>query len=240
MALHPGDEESHPLEELAVVWGSLGQNTAESKDWYRDLVEHSHDLLCVHDLQGRFLSINPVPARLLGYSVKEMLEKQLQDVIDPQYRSECAAYLCEIARTVEADGLMAVRTRAGEKRIWEYHSTLRTEGLATPVVRTIAHDVTGRVRANEELRASHERLMKTARERERILQGLRLFRTLLDQSNDAIEVAQSVPPAKAEICAAHEPVDHEYSQRTPWIFSFRGSGRATSASWKITLSDRSF
>ena len=222
MALHPGDEESHPLEELAVVWGSLGQNTAESKDWYRDLVEHSHDLLCVHDLQGRFLSINPVPARLLGYSVKEMLEKQLQDVIDPQYRSECAAYLCEIARTVEADGLMAVRTRAGEKRIWEYHSTLRTEGLATPVVRTIAHDVTGRVRANEELRASHERLMKTARERERILQGLRLFRTLLDQSNDAIEVAQSVPPAKAEICAAHEPVDHEHSQEDHGYSDFMG------------------
>src|SRR5580704_9187838 len=31
-------------------------------DWNRDLVEHSRDLLCVHDLEGRLLSVNPVPA----------------------------------------------------------------------------------------------------------------------------------------------------------------------------------
>jgi hypothetical protein len=31
----------------------------ENEDWYRDLVEHSQDLLCVHDLEGRLLSVNP-------------------------------------------------------------------------------------------------------------------------------------------------------------------------------------
>jgi len=83
---------------------------------------------------------------------------------------------------------MAVLTRSGEQRIWEYHNTLRTEGVATPIVRGIAHDVTERVRAAKALRATNKELLKTARERERMLRELTLFRTLLDQSNDAVEV----------------------------------------------------
>jgi PAS domain-containing protein len=44
--------------------------------WYRDLVDYSQDLMCIHDLQGRLLSVNPVPARLLGYTVEEILRIQ--------------------------------------------------------------------------------------------------------------------------------------------------------------------
>jgi PAS domain S-box-containing protein len=96
--------------------------------------------------------------------------------------------LREIERTGESRGLLAVMTRSGEQRIWEYHNTLRTEGVETPIVRGIAHDVTERVRAEKALRASNEQLLKTAREREQVVRDLILFRALLDQSNDAIEV----------------------------------------------------
>jgi PAS domain S-box-containing protein len=83
---------------------------------------------------------------------------------------------------------LAVLTRSGEQRIWEYHNTLRTEDLEKPIVRGIAHDVTDRIRAEKALRLTNEKLTRTAREQELMLQGLTLFRTLLDQSNDAIEV----------------------------------------------------
>ncbi len=147
MALHPGERKRHFPEELPVAWDPIRRALEEDEDWYRDLVEHSQDLLCVHDLEGRFLSVNPVPARLLGYSAAEILEKRLQDVIDPQFHEQIDAYLREIERTGESRGLMAVMTRSGERRIWEYHNTLRTKGVATPIVRGIAHDVTERVRA---------------------------------------------------------------------------------------------
>jgi len=186
MALHPAKR--HIPDELPVEWDPIRRALEENEDWYRDLVEHSQDLLCVHDLQGRFLSVNPGPARLLGYSVEEILQKPLRDFIDPQFRGQFDVYLREIARTGESRGLMAVLTRSGEQRIWEYHNTLRTEGVATPIVRGIAHDVTERVRAEKALRATNEALLKTARERERMLHELTLFRTLLDQSNDAIRV----------------------------------------------------
>src|SRR6266478_3910427 len=186
MALHPAKR--HVPEELPVAWDPIRRALEENEDWYRDLVDHSQDLLCVHDLQGRFLSVNPGPARLLGYSVEEMLQKPMRDFLDPQFQSEFDVYLREIERTGEARGLMAVLTRSGEQRIWEYHNTLRTEGVATPIVRGIAHDVTERVRAEKALRATNEELLKTASERERMLHELTLFRTLLDQSNDAIQV----------------------------------------------------
>ncbi len=187
MALHPARKRHFP-DETPVEWDPIRRALEENEDWYRDLIEHSQDLLCVHDLLGRFLSVNPGSARLLGYTIEEMLQKPMRDFIDPQFRDQFDVYLREIERTGECRGVMAMVTRSGEQRIWEYYNTLRTEGVATPIVRGIAHDVTERVRAKKALRATNEELLKTLWERERMLHELTLFRTLLDQSNDAIEV----------------------------------------------------
>jgi len=157
MALHPGERKRHLPREAPVAGDPIGRAPEENADRYRDLVEHSQDLLCVHDLAGRLLSVNPSPARLLGYSVEEMLQMPLREFIDPQFRDQFDLYLQEIERTGEAEGLFAVVTRSGEQRIWEYHNTLRTEGVETPIVRGIAHDVTERLRAEKALRESELR-----------------------------------------------------------------------------------
>jgi PAS domain S-box-containing protein len=186
MALHP--EEQHPATPAEAPVASDTIRLPLEQDWCRDLVEHSQDLLCLHDLQGRFLSVNPGPARVLGYSVEEMIRISMRDFVDPEFRAQFDTYLQEIKRTGQAHGLLAVMTRSGERRIWEYHNTLRTEGVETPIVRGIAHDVTERVRAESALRASNEKLLTAAGAQERTLRELKLFRTLLDHSNDAIEV----------------------------------------------------
>ena len=129
----------------------------ENEDWYRDLVEHSQDLLCIHDLQGRLLSVNPTPARLLGYTVEELLKIPMREIIVPEFRIQFDAYLSQIARTGEAYGLMQVIGRSGQRRIWEYHNTLRTEGVESPIVRGMAHDVTDQKRAEVAFRQSEER-----------------------------------------------------------------------------------
>src|ERR1700690_687760 len=116
MALHPGARERHFPDEAPVAWDPIRRDLEENQDWYRDLVEHSQDLLAVHDLDGRLLSVNPVPARLLGYSVEEMLRKRLRDFIDPQFLAEYDAYLREIKRMGESHGMVAVMTRSGERR----------------------------------------------------------------------------------------------------------------------------
>src|SRR5208283_5314862 len=116
----------------------------EREDLYRDLVEHSQDLLCTHDLAGRLLSINPLPARLLGYEVEAMLQMPMREFLAPEYRAQFDEYLGSLQRDGFAEGLMVLMTRSGERRIWEYYNTLRTDGLPAPIVRGMAHDVTER------------------------------------------------------------------------------------------------
>jgi PAS domain S-box-containing protein len=131
-----------------------------SEDRYRDIVEHSRDLICTHDLTGKLLSVNPESARILGYTPSELLGARLRDLLAPEVRPEFDEYLVKISRDGEAQGQMVVQTRMGERRVWEYTNTLRTEGVQEPVVRGVAHDVTERKRAEESVRLSEEKFRK--------------------------------------------------------------------------------
>src|ERR1043165_2232147 len=126
----------------------------ESEDRYRDLVEHSHDLICTHDMEGRILSVNRTAARALGYEPEELLGRDLRAAVVPKFRERFDDYIADIQREGIARGLMVVGTRAGEERVWEYTNTLRTEGVAAPIVRGVAHDVTEQRRAEEAVRRS--------------------------------------------------------------------------------------
>jgi two-component system cell cycle sensor histidine kinase/response regulator CckA len=137
-----------------------GQLLRETEDRYRDLVEHSHDLICTHDLQGRLLSINEPPARILGYSPDEILNTPMKQFIPPELQSEFDQYLHRMKTQGFATGLLCVLTKTGERRIWEYHNTLRTEGVSTPIVRGIAHDVTEQKRIERALRNSEQKFAK--------------------------------------------------------------------------------
>jgi PAS domain S-box-containing protein len=188
MNLHPGPEKRRAAEVSSAELDPIRRALQENEDWYQDLVEHSQDLLCIHDLEGRLLSVNPAPARVLGYGVEEMLRIPMREIVPPEFRPQFDAYLNQIASVGESHGLMAVMTRSGERRIWEYHNTLRTEGVASPIVRGMAHDVTEQKRAEKLARTANESLLNQVREGERTIRELKLFRTLVDQSNDAIEV----------------------------------------------------
>jgi diguanylate cyclase (GGDEF)-like protein/PAS domain S-box-containing protein len=129
----------------------------EREDLYRDLVEQSQDLLCTHDLAGRLLSINPLPARLLGYEVEALLKIPMREFLAPECHDQFDEYLATVQRDGFAEGSMVFMTRSGERRIWEYHNTLRTDLLPAPIVRGMAHDVTERRRAEAALQKSDER-----------------------------------------------------------------------------------
>jgi formate hydrogenlyase transcriptional activator len=145
-----------------------------SEDRYRDLVEHSEELVCTHDLEGRLLSVNPAPARLLGYKVDELLKIPMRELIAPGYREQFDAYLIRIRANGADKGLLPVITRSGERRIWEYNNTLRTEGVAEPFVRGMARDITERKRAQEALRRSEAH-----------------FRILVEQAPDGIFISDA-------------------------------------------------
>ncbi len=123
----------------------------ESEDRYRDLVQHSSDLVCTHDLEGKILSVNPAATRFSGYSEDELLSMNLRDLLDPEVRDQFENYLVEIQAKGAAKGSMLVQSKSGERRLWEYNNSLRTRDDAVAIVRGTARDITERKLAEEAL-----------------------------------------------------------------------------------------
>lgn len=143
----------------------------QSEDRYRDLVVHSQDLMCTHDLEGRILSVNPAAGRMMGWQPGEETIKNIRDILAPESRDVFDKYMAKVISEGAASGIMIVETQTGEKRIWEYYNTLRTEGVSAPIVRGIAHDVTERKMAEKALVTNEKR-----------------FRALIENSADLIVV----------------------------------------------------
>ncbi|MFO7601610.1 MAG: PAS domain S-box protein [Candidatus Desulfacyla sp.] len=122
----------------------------ESEERYRDIVEYSQVMLYTHDLEGRTLSVNSFAAEQLGYNTAELLRMNIRDLIVPERRAEFDRYLAEIETEATSRGLILLQTAKGEKRLWEYNNTLRTEGVPRPIVRGMAYDVTDQKREEKE------------------------------------------------------------------------------------------
>ena len=84
-------------------------------------------------------------------------------MLAPEARDKFDAYIDELKRDGAAGGLLAVMTRSGDRRMWEFRSTLRTDGVPVPVVRGMAHDVTERINAERALRVSEAKFVAAFR-----------------------------------------------------------------------------
>src|SRR2546428_10545199 len=105
----------------------------ESEEHYRDLVENSTELMCTHDLDGLVLSANPAAGVALGYELDELVGKgNVRNILAPEVRDQFDEYMARLRHDGATTGIMFVQTKSGERRIWEYHNSLRTEGVTTP------------------------------------------------------------------------------------------------------------
>lgn len=148
------------------------ESLRESEERYRDLVENSHELICTHDLDGWILSANLAAAVALGYDRDAFVGKgNIRDILAPEVRGQFAEYMTTLQEKGFTSGVMVVQTSSGEKRYWEYYNSLRTEGVATPVVRGMARDITEQRLTAKALRESEQR-----------------YRELFENSRDAIYV----------------------------------------------------
>jgi PAS domain S-box-containing protein len=135
----------------------------DSEDRYRDLVEHSEDRIYTHDLDGRIITVNAAVARSLGYSPDELTERTFQELLAPDAREQFDDLIAAIKRDDVARGLLTVMTRGGERLVWEFRNTLRTDGVPRPVVRGMARDVTEQVTAERARRFSEAKLLAAFR-----------------------------------------------------------------------------
>ena len=136
----------------------------DNEELYRDLVEHSLDLICTHDLSGVLLTVNLAAARSLGYEPGELLNRSLRELLSPNVHAELDVYLKTLEEKNSATGFIELWSKSGETRIWKYSSTLRTDGVRVPFVRAMAHDLTDMLQVQKALRESEERSRQIVQE----------------------------------------------------------------------------
>ena len=111
---------------------------------FRKLFQYSLGLICTHDLDGTLLSINPAAARTLGYSIAELMGRNLTEFVPPLLRLGFAEYLRRIAANGSDSGLLHVVAKNGQHRIWQYHNVLDKESPGETYVLGHAQDITER------------------------------------------------------------------------------------------------
>ena len=139
----------------------------ESESRYRDLVQHSGEILTSHALDGRLLSHNPAMLRSLRIESAEQAPASLRDIVPPRHLAGFEDYLARVTRDGRADGVGTVVAADGSLRVWQYHSSIRNVGVAEPVVRSIVTDVTD-ARARERLLADREERLRHAQKVEAV------------------------------------------------------------------------
>lgn len=172
----------------------------ESETRYRLLANHASDVISTTDLNLQLTYCSPSVERMLGYTAEEMLTKRAEETLMPASRElieKIFAEEMELERTGQGDPLRSRVVEVEEVRkdgttLWvEVRAGFMRDanGAAVGIV-GVTRDITERRRAEE---------------------SLKLFRALIDQSNDTIEV---VDPTTGRFLDVNETgcVAHGYSR----------------------------
>ena len=160
-----------PTKQFTATGKRTRENQNVSEQRYQRLVEDSVGLICIHDLQGKLLYVNPAAVAALGYRRHEWQGKNLKYFLPPSVQPLFASYIDRVrSNTVDA-GMLRVLTKAGEERIWMYQNTRYDEPKRPAYVLGHALDVTDFVQARKALCASEQR-----------------FRALIDHSQEMIVI----------------------------------------------------
>ena len=150
----------------------MNGSTQQRLKLYSLLVENSLGLMCIHDLDGVLLMINPAVAQSLGYQVEDGIGRNLREFLSPSVRPMFNDYLQRVRSNPEDSGLMRLQAKDGTERIWLYRNVRHEEPGLTACVLGHAQDITDRIHtehalkeSQRELTRAHEELLQRVAER---------------------------------------------------------------------------
>lgn len=136
---------SHEIEERIRVENAL----RKSERKLQDIFDNVQDALFTHDLEGRFVEMNRWLRDFLGPGTT--MEARIHDMVPAEHNKGVEEYLADVVARGSREGLMTAVRHDGERRVFEYRTSLITDEDGRPIgVRGSARDVTDRIRAERD------------------------------------------------------------------------------------------
>ncbi len=126
--------------------------TAEKQ--YRSLFENSQHMICIHDLEGTIMSINPAGANAVGLFPEEIIGRNINAFFWTKSQDEFEKYLQTIIHNGKATGLMRLLVQDGESSVWLYNNILLNDPDGNPYVLSSNVEITSRIEMEKELRTA--------------------------------------------------------------------------------------
>ena len=133
----------------------------ESEERYRELFENSRDAIYVHDLGGRYVSVNRAAELLSGFDRREILGKHYSNFIAPRNLKNARESFCrKLDAPVETIYEAEVVCKNGRRIPVEISSRMIYRDGHPIGVQGIARDITERKRSQQTLQNYSRRLME--------------------------------------------------------------------------------
>ena len=130
----------------------------QSENRFRSFFENSQGLMCIHDLDGKLLSVNAAGAQILGYQPEELIGHHLQEIVPVEQHAGFDAYLATIRKTGRANGLMHTLNKNGSLHIWLFANILEHELNGDSYIIGNAIDITRRHQLEVDLKWTKQML----------------------------------------------------------------------------------
>ncbi len=130
----------------------LAQKKVEESETKLSLFfENSQGLMCTHDLEGNFLTLNQAGAAILGYKTEELIGKNLSYIIPEKYHDELQQYLVQINKYGKASGNMVTQHKNGSVKIWMFNNVVENSNGQNKYVIGNSIDITERYHLERDL-----------------------------------------------------------------------------------------
>ena len=134
---------------------ALGQ----SEERYRELVEHSIDIIFTLSFSGEITSVSPAVLPLLGYQPEEIIGKNIREYFKLESQQRVQDEIDRKKSGARSDTFYEVDLRAKDGRYvpFEVNIRIRSEGRESPDIIGIAREISERKKTEDALRESEER-----------------------------------------------------------------------------------
>jgi PAS domain S-box-containing protein len=145
----------------------------QSEKRYRDVIENSLAIVTTHDMEGKFLTVNPMVYKIFGYTDDEIIGHSLSEFLPEKDKQLFDKdYLNEIKKNKTFSGIFKVIHKDGHIIYTLYNNFLKEEAGKEPYVIGFAMDISDRIKVEKELKTAKQMSEEMAKSKQSFLANM--------------------------------------------------------------------